>query len=225
MIQIIDKLQLTKDGLFVKGTKQEIHLQQGALDGACAVYSMMMCLIIAKAIKRNEVTNLDFSPDGRSSKGILVRLFLENQGLIRKGYFFPPLQADLDFSFKKQVNTWCRVSKSLASSPDFELKKAEISQCLSDDIIEALDNNVPVMIGFTRKGNQSGHAVVVIGYQMQNDNIKLFCLDPGYPLFEGQIWNNIIQVDKNSSSKYNCINYNENYRVAIDEILVIERKP
>ena len=53
-IYIINKLNLTKDGLFVKGTKQKVHLQQGALDGACAVYSMMMCLIINKVIKRNE---------------------------------------------------------------------------------------------------------------------------------------------------------------------------
>ena len=45
-IKIIDRVSLTKDGLFVRGTKQEIHLQQGSLDGACAVYSMMMCLIM-----------------------------------------------------------------------------------------------------------------------------------------------------------------------------------
>ena len=49
MIQIINKLNLTKDGLFVKGTKQLVHLQQDSLDGACAVYSMMTCLIVANA--------------------------------------------------------------------------------------------------------------------------------------------------------------------------------
>ena len=42
-IKIIDKVILTKEGLMVKGTKQGAHLRQGELDGACAVYSMMMC--------------------------------------------------------------------------------------------------------------------------------------------------------------------------------------
>ena len=46
MLHIINKLQLLNNGLVVKGTKQTVHLQQGTMDGACAVYSMMMCLII-----------------------------------------------------------------------------------------------------------------------------------------------------------------------------------
>ena len=33
MIKIINKLQLSDKGLMVKGTKQEVHLQQGAMDG------------------------------------------------------------------------------------------------------------------------------------------------------------------------------------------------
>lgn len=47
-IKLIDKVTLTKEGLMVKGTKQMAHLRQGELDGACAVYSMMMCLVIEK---------------------------------------------------------------------------------------------------------------------------------------------------------------------------------
>lgn len=38
-MKIINKIKLGKDGLVVKGTKRLVHLRQGDLDGACAVYS------------------------------------------------------------------------------------------------------------------------------------------------------------------------------------------
>ena len=209
-IKIIDRVNLTKDGLFVKGTKQEIHLQQGSLDGACAVYSMMMCLIMSKVIKRKEITDLDFCLDGRKSKGRLVRLFLEQKGFIRKGYYFKDLQSDLNKAFLSKINSICYYENERTS--------------LVDDIIEALQNNLPVEIGFTRKGNKNGHAVVAIGYQEFNNSISFFCLDPEFDLPKGQFWNNILQVNTDSTAKYNCINNQEESVVAIDEILIIEPK-
>ena len=209
-IKIIDRVNLTKDGLFVKGTKQEIHLQQGSLDGACAVYSMMMCLIMSKVIKRKEITDLDFCIDGRKSKGRLVRLFLEQKGFIRKGYYFKDLQSDLNKAFLSKINSICYYENERTS--------------LVDDIIEALQNNLPVEIGFTRKGNKNGHAVVAIGYQEFNNSISFFCLDPEFDLPKGQFWNNILQVNTDSTAKYNCINNQEESVVAIDEILIIEPK-
>ena len=59
MLHIVNKLQLLNNGLVVKGTKQTVHLQQGTMDGACAIYSMMMCLIIIRSIHRNDVVSLD----------------------------------------------------------------------------------------------------------------------------------------------------------------------
>ena len=209
-IKIIDRVNLTKDGLFVKGTKQEIHLQQGSLDGACAVYSMMMCLIMSKVIKRKEITDLDFCLDGRKSKGRLVRLFLEQKGFIRKGYYFKDLQSDLNKVFLSKINSICYYENERTS--------------LVDDIIEALQNNLPVEIGFTRKGNKNGHAVVAIGYQEFNNSVSFFCLDPEFDLPKGQFWNNILQVNTDSTAKYNCINNQEESVVAIDEILIIEPK-
>ncbi len=209
-IKIIDRVNLTKDGLFVKGTKQEIHLQQGSLDGACAVYSMMMCLIMSKVIKRKEITDLDFCLDGRKSKGRLVRLFLEQKGFIRKGYYFKDLQSDLNKAFLSKINSICYYENERTS--------------LVDDIIEALQNNLPVEIGFTRKGNKNGHAVVAIGYQEFNNSVSFFCLDPEFDLPKGQFWNNILQVNTDSTAKYNCINNQEESVVAIDEILIIEPK-
>lgn len=54
-IKIINKVSLSQNGLVLSGSKQLAHLRQGELDGACAVYSMMMCLVIEKIIKRNVI--------------------------------------------------------------------------------------------------------------------------------------------------------------------------
>ena len=47
MIKIIESLELTSEGVRL-GNKQKVHLRQGDLDGACAVYSLMMYLIILR---------------------------------------------------------------------------------------------------------------------------------------------------------------------------------
>lgn len=225
MIKVIDKINLTKDGLFVKGTKQLVHLQQGSLDGACAVYSMMMCLIMNKVIKRRDVTDLDFVHDGRVSKGKLVRLFLEHQGLLRNGYDFVSLQADLYKAFRKRVNVDCCVSKFYAETYNIiPNNNIEIKKSIIEDIIDALDNDMPVEVAFSRKRDRSGHAIVAIGYEKKHDSVSFFCLDPGFDLPKGQFWNNILQVNTDSTATFNCLNYQEERFVTIDELLIIEPK-
>ena len=211
MIKIINKLQLSDKGLMVKGTKQEVHLQQGAMDGACAVYSMMMCLIIARAIHRNEVVNLnDEKIKGNTSKGRLIRNFLYNNGFVRKGYELKDIDEELLHSFKKIVHTDYYSIKQ--DGDDFIPK-----------IINALDNNDPVELGFQRKGN-TGHAVVAIGYEKNSNGVLLYILDPGYPIPFGQYWNNVIQIDSNSTCKYNALNFVEKEKIQVDEALVIKKK-
>lgn len=59
MIKIIKDLDITASGVSVFNRKwQPVHLQQGEMDGACAVYSMMMNLLILKVLTRNQVVNL-----------------------------------------------------------------------------------------------------------------------------------------------------------------------
>lgn len=106
MIHIIDKVSLTSNGLVATGTKDLIHLHQGDMDGACAVYSLMMCLISNRSIKRLDVTDLDKKHDGRSSKGRLMDTFLNNaKGLVREGYELEVLNTELLHAFKKCVST------------------------------------------------------------------------------------------------------------------------
>ena len=55
MIKIIESLELTSEGVRL-GNKQKVHLRQGDLDGACAVYSLMMYLIILRIFTYKQVT-------------------------------------------------------------------------------------------------------------------------------------------------------------------------
>lgn len=211
MIKIINKLQLSDKGLMVKGTKQEVHLQQGSMDGACAVYSMMMCLIIARAIHRNDVVNLDDKKiKGNTSKGRLIRNFLYNNGLVRRGYELNDLEDELLHSYQKIVHT-----------DYYSLKKD--GDDFTPNILKALDNNNPVELGFLYPHN-GGHAVVAIGYEEYSRGILLYIIDPGYSIPFGQYWNNVIQIDSNSTRKFNALNFVEKVKIQVDEALVIKKK-
>ena len=207
-IKIIDKVILTKEGLMVKGTKQGAHLRQGELDGACAVYSMMMCLVIEKIIKRNIITNVPESLRRNTSDGRLINHFLEKQGMVVDGYELKILKAELQSAFRKKVNPY------YYSADEYDLPTV---------IKEALDSNKPVEICFSRK-RQYGHAVAIIGYKEEKDKTSFYCLDPGYPMEECQIWNNVLEVDLNATAKYNCRNFREDSLVAIDEVMTFEKR-
>jgi len=207
-IKIIDKVTLTKEGLMVKGTKQGAHLRQGELDGACAVYSMMMCLVIEKIIKRNIITNVPESLRRNTSDGRLINHFLEKQGMVVDGYELKILKDELQSTFRKKVNPY------YYSADEYDLQAV---------IKEAINSNQPVEINFSRK-RQYGHAVVIIGYKEEKDKTSFYCLDPGYPMEECQIWNNVLEVDLNATAKYNCHNFREDSIVTIDEVMTFEKR-
>lgn len=207
-IKIIDKVTLTKEGLMVKGTKHGAHLRQGELDVACAVYSMMMCLVIEKIIKRNIITNVPESLRRNTSDGRLINHFLEKQGMVVDGYELKILKDELQSTFRKKVNPY------YYSADEYDLQAV---------IKEAINSNQPVEIKFSRK-RQYGHAVVIIGYKEERDKTSFYCLDPGYPMEECQIWNNVLEVDLNATAKYNCHNFREDSIVTIDEVMTFEKR-
>ena len=56
------------------------------------------------------------------------------------------------------------------------------------------------------------------------NGVLLYILDPGYSMPSGQYWNNVIQIDSNSTRKYNALNFAEKETIQIDEALVIKKK-
>ena len=162
MIKIIDTLELTPDGVRLGGTSK-VHLRQGELDGACAVYSLMMYLIILRIFTYKQVkegNNIKRS----TSKGRIIRNFLERQdGLIRKGYdFADDIKEGLQFAAKSIVNC------------NYIASRQETIETLK----RCIDDNKPLMIGVDYN-KVDGHALLAIGYETRNDKIKkIFCLDP-----------------------------------------------
>jgi hypothetical protein len=210
MLHIINRLQLSDTGLVVKGTKQEVHLQQGTMDGACAVYSMMMCLIIIRSIHRKDVVSLeDEKINGNTAKGRLIRTFLHHNGFVRSGYYLDTLKDELLHSYKKMIN-----AEYFALDND--------NGTFLETIIDALKGNNPVELGFQRKG-KTGHAVVAVGYEENSMGVLLYTLDPSCPMPSGQYWNNVFQINRSSNRKYNTYNFIEDDYVQIDEALVIKK--
>ncbi len=208
-INIIDKVYLANDGVLRTYHTQKVHLRQGELDGACAVYSMMMCLIIEKITSRHMLKNPPEDLKRSTSDGRLVRFFLENQGMVVNGYWIKKLHEDLKSAYKKKVQSY------YFSSDDTNVV---------NEIIRCLDENHPVEIGFNYMAGMNGHAVVAIGYKSDKNIISLFCVDPSYPMDECQMWNNVLEIDTKTKAKFNCKNVRENFKVKIDEIMYFEKK-
>ena len=53
---------------------------------------------------------------------------------------------------------------------------------------------------------------------------NLYCLDPEYSIDPCQIWNNVLEIDTNSTAKFNSYNMRDNRYVMIDELLVFKKK-
>ena len=197
MINIIRGLDITALGVCVYNRKwQPVHLQQGDMDGACAVYSMMMNLIALKVFTRNQVTNLNTSFKGNTSKGRLFKEFFVTQGLCRGGFYFSEIKEKLSHSFAKEVMSSVRqyaTSVSDQASYVEELKKA-------------IDDNLP--------------------YEGQEGVIrKVFCLDPGYTISQTSLWNSVITLNERKGMYcHQYITDKDNKNVFVSETLKIERK-
>lgn len=128
--------------------------------------------------------------------------------MVINGYELKILKDELQTAFRKKVTPY------YYSADEHDLPAV---------IKEAIDSNKPVEINFSRK-RQYGHAVVIIGYKEEKDITSFYCLDPGYPMEECQIWNNVLEVDATATAKYNCRNFREDSLVAIDEVMTFEKR-
>ncbi len=186
MIKVIESLELTPNGVRL-GNTQKVHLRQGELDGACAVYSLMMYLIILRIFTHKQVI-VGNDIKRSTSKGRIIREFLEKQnGLIRKGLNFAnDIREGLQYAAKKIVEC------------DYIPTRQETIEALA----ECIDNNKPLMIGVDYN-KIDGHALLAIGYEIRNNKIKkIFCLDPGSDIDSTSYWNAIITLDVYANTKY-----------------------
>lgn len=222
-IKIIDSLALDTEGVKARmrnGRLQQVHLRQGDLDGACAVYSTMMILIMIGAVKYSDISVYGNNYDRRYSIERLKKELFELKGLHRDGNYLFHDEADniqkmLQRSFSKKVT---------ATPYDFD-------EVRSEDIIDAINENIssdlPVLISIAYKRG-GYHALVAVGieYNSKEQPVKILCLDPGYATPKFTYWNCVIDL-KPQKGKYTFRSFTETGDcdlVQLQDILVIEKR-
>lgn len=176
----------TSDG---KGGFMNIHDQQGTLDGACAVYSVVMCMLYENIICDNERET-----QSRTSGGKLLKELFTNHGLVKGGFYFDKLVSLINEYAPK---TW-RVEYFGDKTP---------AQCVKG-ICEEIKYGCAPIIGVGYAGENFGHALLAVAYEEIEGKIeKIFCLDPGAPTPITSIWNSYIDVHnlRRSSSYVNTL--------------------
>ena len=180
-IQIVSNLKLhPQKGLLSKdstGKWIDVHHQQGDLDGACAVYSVIMNLLILGMIEKEEICVYS-SIDKRTRKGKLLSYLLEKQGLVRDGYCFRTLAKDIRDYANFAAN------QKLAKSREDAINIIQTS----------VANDSPIIISVG--DGEWAHALLAIGIEYNENDVptKILCLDPGAPSPICTYWNCIIDV-------------------------------
>jgi hypothetical protein len=160
-------LELTPGGLCAESDLyplQPILFRQGYMDGACAVYSLMINLQIQGYVFGNDISP-EAKFDKRKPKDKFLAHFLNESGLIRDGKEFQ--------QFKKEIEKW---------NPDLTVTYFD-SKSLNEkinNICDNLDKDLPVIISIEYKGD-GAHALVAVGYEEDPETkkvLKILCVDP-----------------------------------------------
>ena len=178
-IVINKKLNLNHHGLRVKASDNtwiDLHCQQGRLDGACAVYSLVMALLSIGYLEEKDISVYE-KFDKRTAKGRFLHSLMDEQGLVRDGFYLSTL-----------------AKKVRESLPDLEVIYHRKEDLVMDEIEDSILNYNPVVISV--ENDLMCHAILVVGLEYDEDEQlkKLLCLDPGYSLPKTCYWNCIIEL-------------------------------
>lgn len=216
-IHIIESIRLNHKGLCVLDENKKwvkLHKQQGDLDGACAIYSLVMAML-CKGLLADDDTQVYNRPDRRTDKGKFLYQFFNERGMIRDGYSYVTL------------------AKEIKMSP-FDINATRKNPRTNNDRLELISDyikdNTPVIISivYPDGDNEGSHALLAIGIEVDsNENIsKILCLDPGFPSPKYTPWNCFIDVSKETKSNYPfyCVSENTHYKVRLDDMLIIDKE-
>lgn len=218
MIKIIDSLYLTAKGCSIKKRNYHpVHIRQGDIDGACAVYSLMMNLLVLKTVSRVQLEDVfnDIKKSPETER--LFHEFFDKHGLIRGGFYFDKLTELVNRVYGQVVD-----GKYITVNDDF--KDTDLWHLVK----KAIDDNIPVIIGMDIKGG-GGHAALAIGYECDEEGIfNVFCLDPAYECNPTSYWNMVISLNYYTGKfKHQCLTSNPYNCPAIyvsDAIIITKNK-
>ena len=213
-IHIIDSIRLNHKGLCTLDEKHKwvkLHKQQGDLDGACAIYSLVMAML-CKGLLTDDETQVYNRPDRRTDKGKFLYQFFNERGMIREGYSYVTLA--------KEINESSFGVKAIRKNPRTNNGRVEL---ISDYIYD----NIPVIISVVFE-NETAHALLAVGIEVDsNEEItKIYCLDPGHPSPRYSSWNCFIDVSKETKSDYPfyCVCEDGYSKVSLDDMLIIDKE-
>lgn len=209
---VVSALHLDNGTLVCKGKSGRMYSvfkKQGDLDGACAIYSVIMNLLILGTINGSD-TELDATHNNPDTKR-LFHEFCEKYGLHRDGHYFDEIERMLRKSFGKVVKPM----------PFETINKASV------DIISQtiLKDNIPVVMQVT------GHAMLAVGIEQEDDvTTKILCLDPSgdYMNHTNKRWNAEIQIIRDGRTTYRYRSKIEGkwaeFNTRLWDVLVIRKK-
>lgn len=216
-INIIDNIVIREGRLRVidrLGREKRAFFEQGNLEGECAVYSLMMMLIVHNIIDDYDL----IMNNNRVSANVkqLRKQFLYKRRA--RGYSLEILQKKLLKVFGDKISV-----KIYTTNP----YKDEHLDCgnLYLKIKKHLDSGWPVQMGFFIPELKEGHSVVVVGYAEYAKFLRLFCLDPSWGMPCSAFWNNIIDInlDNTADIKIDYEHMSERY-ILVTEILLINEE-
>ena len=199
------------------GFRTRVFAKQGDLDGSCTVYSLIMMLIIHQKLDWEDVTKCKLAKENMFVDAFQREFLRDIKGLCYGGHTMEDISERLNLCYRRKL------SEVYTSIPG---KSHSISRQELHKIIKfQLDERKPVQISYGRESGE-GHSMVAIGYKKEENIMRLFCLDPGLMLRFMQIWNNVIEINLLSScDELSDINYNEEKKVYLHSILIINDNP
>ena len=212
-INIIPSLVLNQKGLQAKdksGKLIDICLHQGSLDGACAVYSVFMNLLILEKISLNDIQVYKESKDPETRK--LCKKLLVDSGMHHDGQHFSTIRSILNETIGSRI---------VAKNP------RATQRDVIPLIVAHLKCDYPVVISVVFR-NGDAHALLCVGYEGSEENpSKLFCLDPSAAKIFNHYWNTVIDLERiNNNSiysfRYITSDLNMVFDVSLNDILLIE---
>lgn len=201
------------------GSPTRIFATQGDLDSSCAIYSLMMMLILHQKLDWEDLIDRERGKDNSFVYSIQREFLYGLRGSCKGGHMIN------DLSDKLNQCTGMNISEAFTIFPN---KTNSVSRRELHQIIRAqLDARKPVLLGFQREEGM-GHALVAIGYRRERGNrLRLFCLDPLRKIPFMSVWNNVVDLDYYSNDDMAITDYNfyEEEKVCVTKIMIIYDDP
>lgn len=214
MITTIHGLYLRNQKVLIKAANNHlipIHRRQGDLDGACAVYSTIMCMLHIGYLMEPDLV-LYNAPDRRTPKGKILHELMENNGLVRNGFSYIRLKKEIDNKCGGDIIAY-------RYNPRDQDK-------IVTQIVDCIDNNIAPIISI--EWEEGAHALLAIGYETDDDEIvtNILCLDPDAESPKVCAWNCYIDVRKQIGDlpyKYVSTS-NKGYKVKLGDFITLQKR-